>query len=124
MEVRDGLRTRREPSRASGDPRHRQKPHWTCHTFVSASPCWSLTSILRRWLLLLREPTFAIFATTTPLKIFFIRLLPVPVYSVPVEDDVEETIPQPSQSLITRNPIPPYGQRVGWKPSTPDDFGA
>jgi len=52
------------------------------------------------------------------------RLLPIPVHPVTVEDDVDETPSQPSQSLITRNIIPPYGQRVGWKPSTPDDFGA
>ena len=51
------------------------------------------------------------------------RLLPIPVHSVSIEDDVDETPSQPSQSLITRNVIPPYGQRAGWKPSTPDDFG-
>lgn len=52
-------------------------------------------------------------------------LLPTPAHLAAVEDDVEETSPesQSSQSLITRNPIPPYGQRLGWKPSTPDDFG-
>jgi hypothetical protein len=54
---------------------------------------------------------------------FSFRLLPIPVHSATVEDDIDETPSQPSQSLITRNLIPPYGQRAGWKPSTPDDFG-
>ncbi|OJA17317.1 hypothetical protein AZE42_04135 [Rhizopogon vesiculosus] len=51
-------------------------------------------------------------------------LLPLPTHAPAVSDD-EEEVPQPapSQSLITRTPIPPYGQRVGWKPLNPEDFG-
>ncbi|OAX41692.1 hypothetical protein K503DRAFT_735079 [Rhizopogon vinicolor AM-OR11-026] len=51
-------------------------------------------------------------------------LLPLPAHALAVSDD-EEEVPQPapSQSLITRTPIPPYGQRVGWKPLNPEDFG-
>lgn len=41
-----------------------------------------------------------------------------------VSDD-EDDVPQiaPSQSLIARTTVPPYGQRPGWKPSNPEDFG-
>lgn len=56
----------------------------------------------------------------------FNRLLPKPTYAPAVSDDEDDAIhqPTPSQSLITRHVVPPYGQRKGWKPSTPDDFGA
>ncbi|KAG1778472.1 SKIP/SNW domain-containing protein [Suillus placidus] len=51
-------------------------------------------------------------------------LLPLPAY-VPAVSDDEEEVPQltPSQSVITRTLIPPYGQRVGWKPLKSEDFG-
>ena len=29
----------------------------------------------------------------------------------------------PSQSLISRTAVPPYGQRPGWKPASAEDFG-
>ncbi|KAG2157504.1 SKIP/SNW domain-containing protein [Suillus clintonianus] len=51
-------------------------------------------------------------------------LLPLPAFTSAVSDDEEEVPkPAPSQSLITRTPIPPYGQRVGWKPLKSEDFG-
>ncbi|KAG1826863.1 SKIP/SNW domain-containing protein [Suillus subaureus] len=51
-------------------------------------------------------------------------VLPPPAYAPTISDD-EEEVPQPtpSQSVITRTPIPPYGQRVGWKPLKSEDFG-
>ena len=60
------------------------------------------------------------------------RLLPKPVYAPSVSDDEEDEVVQPvaqsssqaSQSVVIRNAIPPYGQRVGWKPSSLEDFGA
>jgi hypothetical protein len=55
---------------------------------------------------------------------FLDRLLPVPLHAPAVSDDESDLLPiQPSQSLIQRHVIPPYGQRKGWKPSTQDDFG-
>lgn len=50
-------------------------------------------------------------------------LLPLPAYAPAVSDDEEVLQPAPSQSVITRTPIPPYGQRVGWKPLKSEDFG-
>ncbi|KAJ8592502.1 pre-mRNA-processing protein 45 [Rhizopogon salebrosus TDB-379] len=51
-------------------------------------------------------------------------LLPLPT-NAPAVSDEEEEVPQPapSQSLITRTVIPPYGQRQEWKPLKPEDFG-
>ncbi|KAG2755828.1 hypothetical protein P692DRAFT_20843926 [Suillus brevipes Sb2] len=51
-------------------------------------------------------------------------LLPLPAHAPAISDD-EDEVPQPapSQSVITRTPIPPYGQRVGWKPLKSEDFG-
>jgi len=55
---------------------------------------------------------------------FPFSLLPLPTHAPVVSDD-EEDVPQPapSQSLITRTLIPPYGQRAGWKPLKSEDFG-
>ncbi|KZT69814.1 pre-mRNA-processing protein 45 [Daedalea quercina L-15889] len=54
-------------------------------------------------------------------------LLPKPVYAPTVSDDEDEavqvTAAAPSQSVIIRAAVPPYGQRRGWKPTSPDDFG-
>ncbi|KAG0697009.1 SKIP/SNW domain-containing protein [Suillus ampliporus] len=51
-------------------------------------------------------------------------ILPLPTYAPAVSDDEEEVIqPTPSQSVIIRTPIPPYGQRQGWKPLQAGDFG-
>ncbi|KII88154.1 hypothetical protein PLICRDRAFT_41291 [Plicaturopsis crispa FD-325 SS-3] len=55
-------------------------------------------------------------------------LLPKPTYAPAVSDDEDDvqTVtpgPAPSQALISRLAVPPYGQRAGWKPSSPDDFG-
>ncbi|KAJ7481216.1 SKIP/SNW domain-containing protein [Mycena galericulata] len=50
-------------------------------------------------------------------------LLPQPVYAPAHDDESEVSHPSaPSQSLIPRVTIPPYGQRRGWKPSTQEDF--
>ncbi|EGN95662.1 hypothetical protein SERLA73DRAFT_186813 [Serpula lacrymans var. lacrymans S7.3] len=49
-------------------------------------------------------------------------VLPQPTFG-PVSDDEEEIQQTPSQSLVTRISIPPYGQRVGWRPKGPEDFG-
>ena len=57
---------------------------------------------------------------------FQFSLLPLPTNAPTDFDDEEEVqVPQSahSQSLITRTPIPPYGQRIGWKPLNPEDFG-
>lgn len=55
---------------------------------------------------------------------FMYSLLPLPAHAPAISDD-EDEVPQPapSQSVITRTPIPPYGQRVGWKPLKSEDFG-
>ncbi|KAG1756352.1 SKIP/SNW domain-containing protein [Suillus paluster] len=51
-------------------------------------------------------------------------VLPLPTHAPVISDDEEEVIqPTPSQSVIIRTPIPPYGQRLGWKPLNPEDFG-
>ncbi|KAF7322402.1 Transcriptional regulator Cwf13 [Mycena chlorophos] len=51
-------------------------------------------------------------------------LLPTPIHAQSVEDEAEIRISAaaPSQSLISRPTIPPYGQRRGWKPSTLSDY--
>ncbi|KAI5900494.1 uncharacterized protein SCHCODRAFT_02608068 [Schizophyllum commune H4-8] len=50
--------------------------------------------------------------------------LPQPINSG-VESDHEEDFRQASTSttIITRAPIPPYGQRKGWRPTSQADFG-
>ncbi|KAF7337984.1 hypothetical protein MVEN_02022100 [Mycena venus] len=51
-------------------------------------------------------------------------LLPQPVYTPTDVDESEISRPSaPSQSLIPRVTIPPYGQRKGWRPSSQEDFG-
>ncbi|TFY60078.1 hypothetical protein EVJ58_g5374 [Rhodofomes roseus] len=54
-------------------------------------------------------------------------LLPQPVYAPVVSDDEGDALQAPalapSQSVIIRAAVPPYGQRQGWKPTSPDDFG-
>ncbi|KAI3607835.1 transcriptional regulator cwf13 [Moniliophthora roreri] len=52
-------------------------------------------------------------------------VLPSPIYTASVEG---EEVPQtsyggPSQQVIARNVIPPYGQRSEWKPTRQEDFG-
>ncbi|ESK92875.1 transcriptional regulator cwf13 [Moniliophthora roreri MCA 2997] len=55
----------------------------------------------------------------------FLSVLPSPIYTASVEG---EEVPQtsyggPSQQVIARNVIPPYGQRSEWKPTRQEDFG-
>ncbi|KAK0497077.1 SKIP/SNW domain-containing protein [Armillaria luteobubalina] len=55
-------------------------------------------------------------------------LLPKPVYDAVVSDDEEDivrpsTSSQSQQVISTRIPVPPYGQRQGWKPTRPEDYG-
>ncbi|KAG6854740.1 mRNA splicing protein [Blastosporella zonata] len=53
-------------------------------------------------------------------------ILPKPIYAPTVSDDEEEEeIHKPIQQLaLTSRPTrPAYGQRKGWKPTTPEDFG-
>ncbi|KAJ7074109.1 pre-mRNA-processing protein 45 [Mycena amicta] len=50
-------------------------------------------------------------------------LLPTPIHSQSVEEESEISRPSaPSQSLIARSTIPPYGQRRGWRPSSLSDY--
>ncbi|KIP12316.1 hypothetical protein PHLGIDRAFT_124211 [Phlebiopsis gigantea 11061_1 CR5-6] len=57
-------------------------------------------------------------------------VLPKPLYAPSVSDD-EDVVVQPvaqssaqaAQSVVLRNIIPPYGQRVGWKPISLEDYG-
>ncbi|KAG6860956.1 mRNA splicing protein [Termitomyces sp. Mi166 len=48
-------------------------------------------------------------------------LLPKPIHASSVSDDEEEVRAPVQQAVTSRRP--PYGQRKGWKPSTPEDFG-
>jgi SNW domain-containing protein 1 len=48
-------------------------------------------------------------------------ILPKPVHAPSVSDDEEEVI-IPSQAVIRQSAVPPYGQRKGWTPRTPEDF--
>jgi hypothetical protein len=52
-------------------------------------------------------------------------VLPTPVHISSVSDDEDNLQEGPSEpqsnALISR--VPPYGQRRGWKPSGPEDFG-
>jgi len=52
-------------------------------------------------------------------------LLPTPLYAPTVsEDDHSATVPAAaSQAIVARAAVPPYGQRVGWRPSTQEDYG-
>ncbi|KAH9950193.1 pre-mRNA-processing protein 45 [Amylocystis lapponica] len=53
-------------------------------------------------------------------------LLPAPTYAPAVSDDEEDAVQaqaSSSQSVIVRSLVPPYGQRGGWKPTSPEDFG-
>ncbi|KAI6166837.1 SKIP/SNW domain-containing protein [Pisolithus thermaeus] len=49
--------------------------------------------------------------------------LPQPIYTSTIVDDEEFPQPIPSQAVVTRTPIPPYGKRKGWKPISQEDFG-
>ncbi|KAH6918428.1 pre-mRNA-processing protein 45 [Coprinopsis sp. MPI-PUGE-AT-0042] len=53
-------------------------------------------------------------------------LLPSPVNAPAISDD-DSHVPiapaAPSQSVIIRAAVPPYGQRAGWRPSGQEDFG-
>jgi hypothetical protein len=73
-------------------------------------------------LLLLRESTLQLPSYIVAEIIH--RILPQPTYAPAVSDD-EDDVQQfaPSQSLISRTTVPPYGQRPGWKPASPEDFG-
>jgi hypothetical protein len=53
-------------------------------------------------------------------------VLPRPIHAPAVSDDDDDIFPQPEPStstVVTRTAAPPYGQRNGWKPSAPEDFG-
>lgn len=52
-------------------------------------------------------------------------LLPKPVYA-PVDDDEkgeQVTFAQTSMTVVTRQVVPPYGKRRGWKPTSQSDYG-
>ncbi|KAF7295285.1 Transcriptional regulator Cwf13 [Mycena indigotica] len=51
-------------------------------------------------------------------------LLPTPIHSQSFEEEADISRPAsaPSQSLIARPTIPPYGQRRGWRPSSLADY--
>ncbi|KAI6036414.1 SKIP/SNW domain-containing protein [Pisolithus microcarpus] len=49
--------------------------------------------------------------------------LPQPIHTSTIVDDEEFQQPIPSQAVVTRTPIPPYGRRKGWKPTSQEDFG-
>ncbi|KAI6005778.1 pre-mRNA-processing protein 45 [Pisolithus albus] len=49
--------------------------------------------------------------------------LPQPIHTSTVVDDEEFQQPISSQAIVTRTPIPPYGRRKGWKPTSQEDFG-
>jgi hypothetical protein len=54
------------------------------------------------------------------------RLLPSPVNAPAISDD-DSHVPiapvAPSQAVIIRAAVPPYGQRAGWRPTGQEDFG-
>ncbi|KAF8559749.1 hypothetical protein OG21DRAFT_1594559 [Imleria badia] len=51
-------------------------------------------------------------------------VLPQPIYVSDILDDEDQVfLPIPSQSVVVRAAIPPYGKRKGWKPTSPEDFG-
>ncbi|PCH37705.1 pre-mRNA-processing protein 45 [Wolfiporia cocos MD-104 SS10] len=54
-------------------------------------------------------------------------LLPKPIFAPSVSDDEDDVqvapAAAPSQAVVVRPVVPPYGQRRGWKPTSPDDFG-
>ncbi|KAG6907421.1 mRNA splicing protein [Tephrocybe rancida] len=51
-------------------------------------------------------------------------ILPQPVHAPVVSDDEEEEVHVPVQQVLASRPTrPPYGQRKGWRPSNPEDFG-
>jgi len=58
-----------------------------------------------------------------------ISALPPPIHAPAIPDE-EETVLRPSASTSTPPPVvprqaaPPYGQRNGWKPISPEDYGA
>ena len=45
------------------------------------------------------------------------------MHSATVEDEDEHEVTAPTLAIIPKSVIPPYGQRRGWKPTTPEDFG-
>ena len=58
-----------------------------------------------------------------------IRLLPLPLHAPDVDEEEEQEVQvvpsiAPSQAVIIRTPVPPYGQRSGRKPSSQEDYGA
>ncbi|KAH7889512.1 SKIP/SNW domain-containing protein [Phlebopus sp. FC_14] len=50
-------------------------------------------------------------------------VLPLPSYAPVVSDDEEESRQIPTQAVVARQLIPPYGKRKGWKPTSQEDFG-
>ena len=59
-------------------------------------------------------------------------LLPKPINAPVVSDDDDDEVRPvqsqqqagPSQAVVIRQAVPPYGQRRGWKPTSLEDFGA
>ncbi|KAH8827293.1 pre-mRNA-processing protein 45 [Flagelloscypha sp. PMI_526] len=51
-------------------------------------------------------------------------LLPTPIHSGPTETEQHhpKSFAGPSSAVITKQAVPPYGQRAGWKPTRPEDF--
>ncbi|XP_067130581.1 SNW domain-containing protein 1 [Centruroides vittatus] len=52
-------------------------------------------------------------------------LLPLPTQAVYNEDEVEKSrkLPFPSQAIVPSRKLPAYGQRQGWVPRNPEDYG-
>lgn len=48
-------------------------------------------------------------------------ILPRPVHASVSDDEEEEQVPS-TVALVAKAVIPPYGQRVGWRPSAQEDF--
>ena len=82
----------------------------------------------RARLVSLSDPLYSLsMLTRTPSS-----LLPNPIHAPVVSDDEDDVVSQvqpqqqagPSQAVVIRQAVPPYGQRRGWKPTSLEDFGA
>lgn len=80
----------------------------------------------RRRLWLLWHRKWALFRALEACIDLLYRLLPSPVNAPAISDD-DSHVPvapvAPSQSVIIRAAVPPYGQRAGWRPTGQEDFG-
>lgn len=55
----------------------------------------------------------------------YLRILPQPKYAPAISDDEDDIISTQAQfeQVTVTHSIPPYGQRRGWRPTKPSDFG-